>query len=344
MIDLRSDTFTVPTEGMRKAIYEAPVGDDVWGEDPTVNKLQEKLAEMFGKEAALFVPSGTMGNQISLAILGGPGDEAIMDADAHIYYYETGAHAILSRLNIKLIKTDDGMMPLDEIEAAIRPADYWFPRTKLICLENTHNRHGGTIITIDYINKLAEFVNKNNFRFHCDGARIWHAIAETGISPAEYTKHFDTVNVCFSKGLGAPVGSAILGSREIIADALRWRKILGGGMRQAGIIAAGAIYALDNNFQLLKHDHEKARKLARKIAENDLITINPDLVQTNILAFKLDDSVPADVFTDECRKLGLLLAPIGGNKIRAVVHFQISDSQIDEAGIIIHKSIKNSKR
>ncbi len=343
MIDLRSDTFTVPTEGMRKAIYEAPVGDDVWGEDPTVNKLQEKLAEMFGKEAALFVPSGTMGNQISLAVLAGPGDEAVMDADAHIYYYETGAAAVVSRLNIKLIKTNDGMMPLKEIEAAVRPSDYWFPKTKLICLENTHNRHGGTIIELDYINKLADFVQKNNFRFHCDGARIWHAIAEREISPAEYTKHFDTVNVCFSKGLGAPVGSAILGSREIIADALRWRKILGGGMRQAGIIAAGAIYALDNHLQLLKHDHEKARKLARKIAANELVDIKLSSVQTNILAFKLDDSVHADVFTDECRKLGLLLAPIGGNRIRAVIHFQISDSQIDEAGEIIHKSIKNSK-
>ncbi|HOQ48892.1 MAG TPA: threonine aldolase family protein, partial [Candidatus Kapabacteria bacterium] len=254
MIDLRSDTLTRPDEAMRQALANAEVGDDVYGEDPTANLLQERIADYFGKEAALFVPSGTMSNQLSLKVLTSPGDEIIADADAHIFYYETAAPSIVSNVQIRTIRSQFGFPDLNDIERSIRPDIYYFPRTSVICVENTHNRHGGTIAPIEYIQQLRDLANSYNIKLHLDGARIWNAIVETGIDGTSYAKYFDTISVCLSKGLGAPVGSLLISSAEYIEKARHWRKILGGGMRQVGILAAAGLYALDNNLPRLKAD------------------------------------------------------------------------------------------
>ncbi len=327
MIDLRSDTFTLPTQGMRNAIANAVVGDDVFGEDPTVNELQDYVADMLGKESALFVTSGSLGNQLAIAVSTNPGDEIIVEADSHIFKYETAAPAIISRVQTNCISSPDGMMNPDEVRKAIRTKDFYMPVTSLVCVENTHNRHGGTILEPDNIESIYKICKENSLRFHCDGARLWHACVERDILPADYVKYFDTVSVCFSKGLGAPVGSALVGSKEDIEKARKWRKILGGGMRQAGIIAAGASYALKENLQLLKHDHEKAKTFARLVSESEFVKVNMGNVQTNMVAFKIDDRFDANLFSQNCKDKGLLVLPTGNNKIRAVFHFQIEDEK-----------------
>ena len=339
MIDLRSDTLTVPTKEMREYIAKAPVGDDVFSEDPSANELQEYVADLLGKESALFVPSGTMGNQISLAVLTNPGDEVIVEADSHIFYYETAAPSIIARVQLRCIPSEFGIMEIDSIENAIRSTEYYFPKTSLICIENTHNRHGGTIVPLDYIKKVNQIVEHHGLKYHCDGARLWNACAETGVSPKEYADMFDTISVCFSKGLGAPVGSVIASTKENIQLARKWRKILGGGMRQAGIIASAGLYALKNNMKLLPETHENAKTFAGILNESEYIDVNLALVHTNIVMFKYPSNLNAEQIFQECKKKGVLIIPVVNNTVRAVFHFQISHGRAIESANIIKDTI-----
>jgi threonine aldolase len=339
-IDLRSDTVTKPTQEMRKAMYEAEVGDDVFGEDPTVNKLQEYAAEILGKEAALFVSSGVMGNQICLNVLTSPGDEVICDKDAHIFNYESGSPAALSGIQLLPVDGKPGLISASEIEPLIRPESaYYMPRTKVLEIENTHNRAGGTIYTIDEIKVLKKLAKKYNLLFHLDGARIWNASAATGIPVKEYASYFDSISCCLSKGLGAPVGSIIGGNRDFIKEAFRVRKAWGGGMRQVGIIAAAGLYALKNNIERLKEDHQKAKILAESINENPSIEINMNSVQTNILMFKpLKISIEEAI--SECSDKGLLVTPGSPGYLRAVTHLDVSFEEIVKAKDIIRNVFK----
>ena len=331
MIDLRSDTVTRPSEAMRKAMYNAEVGDDVFKEDPTVNKLEEYAAELLGKEAALFVSSGVMGNQLCLNVLTKPGDEVICEKDCHIFNYESGSPAKLSGIQLHPVEGKGGAITAEQVEPLIRPESaYYMPRTRVIEIENTHNRAGGTIIPIEAIKNLRLLANKYNLFFHLDGARIWNASVATGISVKQYASHFDSVSCCLSKGLGAPVGSIIAGTKDFIREAYRVRKSWGGGMRQVGILAAAGLYALQNNIERLKEDHEKAKFLADRINANPNIEINMNAVQTNILLFK-----PLKITVDEgikrCKESGLLLSVGKIDSIRAITHLDVSKTDINKA-------------
>ncbi len=335
MIDLRSDTITKPNAEMRKAMCEAEVGDDVYKEDPTVNELEHYVAELFGKEAALFVPSGVMGNQICLNVLTQPSDEIICEKTAHIFQYESGSAAALSGLHLNLIEGNRGVITPEQVEPLIRPREaYYMPRTKVIEVENTHNVGGGTIFPLETIKELRALAEKYGLYTHLDGARIWNAHVETGIPLDEYAKYFDSVSVCFSKGLGAPIGSAILGDKAFVEEAFRVRKAWGGGMRQVGIIAAGALYAVKNNISRLKEDHEKARSLAEFLSELNGVKIDADAVQTNIVAFEpLNVSVKEGI--KACAERGLRVSAGGHGKIRAVTHMDVSFEEIEEAKKIL---------
>ncbi|TAL69755.1 MAG: low-specificity L-threonine aldolase [Bacteroidetes bacterium] len=341
LIDLRSDTVTVPTKEMLDAIVNAKVGDDVFGDDPTVNELQEYTADLLGKEAALYVASGTMSNQIAIAVQTKRADEVIVDADAHIYYYEAAAPAVISGVQLRPIKTERGIIPLEEIKNSIRVLDDHFPHTALICLENTHNRHGGAVIPLDYIKQVKQIVDDKQLSFHCDGARLWNACAAAGISPKEYAEPFDTVSVCLSKALGAPVGSVLVGSKELIAEGRRKRKLMGGGMRQAGIIAAAGLFALKNNLPKLEQDHENAKTIAKLLADLEFITLDFNRVETNIVYFKLSPQINAVEFESECKKKGLLLLHLGNNSIRVVFHYQVDESKVELVVNIIKDVLNN---
>jgi len=335
MIDLRSDTVTKPSVEMRKAMYDAEVGDDVFKEDPTVNKLEEYAAALLGKEAALFVSSGVMGNQLCLNVLTQPGDEVICEKDCHIFNYESGSPAKLSGIQLHPIEGSKGVITAEQVEPLIRPESaYYMPRTRVIEIENTHNRAGGTIIPIDVIKNLKSLADKYNLFFHLDGARIWNASVATGILVKEYASYFDSVSCCLSKGLGAPVGSIIAGTKDFIREAYRVRKSWGGGMRQVGILAAAGLYALQNNFERLVEDHEKAKFLADRIYANSNLEIDMSSVQTNILLFK-----PLKLTVDEgiklCKEKGLLLSVGKIDLIRAITHLDVSMDEIRKAAIII---------
>jgi len=334
MIDLRSDTVTKPSPEMRKAMYEAEVGDDVFKEDPTVNRLEEYVAELLGKEAALYVPSGVMGNQICLNVLTDPGDEVICDREAHIFNYESSSPARLSGIQLYPLDGKLGVLNPEQVEPYIRTTAYHMPRTKVIEAENTHNRAGGTIWPIENIVALKKLAKKYNLYYHLDGARIWNACIETKLSPKEYAQHFDTVSCCFSKGLGAPVGSAIAGSKEFIRESYRVRKAWGGGMRQVGILAAAALYAVQNNRERLKEDHRRAKILANRINANPSLEINMEAVQTNILLFKPLKMSPAEGLK-RCKEKGLILTPGTIDSIRAVTHLNVNDEGIENAANII---------
>jgi len=338
MIDLRSDTVTKPSEEMRKAMYEAEVGDDVYKEDPTANELEKYSAELLGKEAALFVPSGVMGNQICLNVLTQPNDEVICEKDAHIFQYESGSPAALSGLQLSLVEGDKkGIFTSSQIEPLIRPTSaYYMARTKVIEIENTHNRAGGTINPIENIIEISQLARKNNLLLHLDGARIWNASVETGISVSEYAKHFDTVSCCLSKGLGAPIGSIIASNKELIEKAFRVRKAWGGGMRQIGILAAAGLFALKNNINRLKEDHEKAKLLAEGFSKIDNIKIDQELVETNIVMFS-PISISVEDFLLKCKEKGLLLGTGKVGVIRAVTHMDVSFEQINESIKIIEE-------
>lgn len=335
IIDLRSDTVTKPSKEMREFMMSAEVGDDVFGEDPTVNKLQEKVAELLGKEAALYVPSGTMGNQLCIKAHTQPWDELICDKDAHIYNYESGSIAGLSHVQVVPINGNRGVFTAEQVEEVIRPDAYYLPKTRLVAVENTHNRGGGSIFPIEEIKRIKEVVDKYNLKFHLDGARLWNASIATGISLKEYAQYFDSVSVCLSKGLGAPVGSVIAGSKEFIKVAHRYRKAWGGGMRQAGILAAAGLYAIKNNFQRLAEDHRRAKYFAQEISKISRIKLNPDDVQTNIVLFEVEGLTAQEVcqIVKDSSKTGKSLLLSVGKKylVRAVTHLDVNDDDIEEA-------------
>ena len=323
MIDLRSDTLTTPDDDMRAAMASARVGDDVYSEDPTVLELQERVAAMFGKEAALFVPSGTQGNQICIALHATTGEEIIAESNAHIFHYENAATSVIARAQIHGVPSDKGSMVLEDVLEAIRPSAYYYPRTALISVENTHNRHGGTVLSMSYLENLREIANHAGIPIHCDGARICNALVATDTIASQYGILFDTMSVCLSKGLGAPVGSLILGTREMIERARRWRKMLGGGMRQVGILAAAGLYALDVNLPKIAIDHTNARVFAESIALLPGLEIDLLRVQTNVVAFRIPSMTDAE-FVAACNDKGLRIAPIKPGTMRAVFYHQVS--------------------
>lgn len=337
IIDLRSDTITKPSEAMRKAMYNAEVGDDVYKEDPTVNELEKYAADLLGKEAALYVTSGTMGNQICLNVLTNPGDEVICDKDAHIFQYESGSPARLSGLQLSLINGNKGIFTAEQIKPYIRPeAAYYMARTKVIEIENTHNRAGGTINPIENIKAISRLAKERKLYMHLDGARIWNASVTSGITVAEYAKYFDSVSCCLSKGLGAPVGSLIAGPKDFIQQAFRVRKAWGGGMRQAGIIASAGLFALKNNIDRLKEDHEKARTLANAISKIGSLEIDMESVQTNILMFT-PKTMDVESTLLKMRGKGLLLSEGAVGSIRAVTHMDVSFEEITKACKILEE-------
>ncbi|MBI3586161.1 MAG: aminotransferase class I/II-fold pyridoxal phosphate-dependent enzyme [Ignavibacteriales bacterium] len=341
IIDLRSDTVTRPTAAMRQAMAQAEVGDDVFGEDPTVNKLQTKVAELLGKPASLFTPTGVMANQLALKCHTQPGDEVIVEEASHIFNYETAAPSILSNVQLHTIKGTRGILRVEQLGPAVRSNAYYMQRTSLICLENTHNSGGGTIYPLDEIKSISAFAKTRGISLHLDGARLWNVWAATGIHPKEYAQYFDSVAVCFSKGLGAPVGSALAGSIELIQKARKFRKVFGGGMRQAGIIAAGALFALENHIDLLKEDHNKAQFFARAIAAIPNFVIDLESVQTNIVISDISKTgKTADEIIAILKNKGVLLTDVGRTKIRAVMHMDVSMEQVETAANIIKEVFK----
>jgi threonine aldolase len=314
---------------MRAFMMQAAVGDDVFAEDPTVNDLQIMIAEMLGKEAALFVPSGTMANQISINAQTEPGDEVICDYNAHIFNYESGAPAMLSGVQLHPVAGENGHPTAGQIAEAIRPPDDHYPHSTLICLENTHNRGGGTIYPIDRIQAIRALARKNDLRMHLDGARLWNAAIETGINLKDYAAHFDSVSLCFSKGLGAPVGSIIAGTEKFIHRAHYYRKAYGGGMRQVGILAAACIFAVENHFERLAEDHQNARFLAEGLNQIELFDVNTSLVQTNIvIANTTAENNTAYEIVNQMKKKGVLAIPFGLHKIRFVTHLNVNRDDI----------------
>jgi len=330
MIDLRSDTVTKPTPAMRRAMAEAEVGDDVYGEDPTVSRLEAMVAERLGKEAAVFVPSGTMGNLI--AVLGhcGRGDELILGDQSHIFHYEQGGSAAVGGVHPRTLPNrPDGTIDLTQIEEAIRGDNEHYPVTRLIALENTHNRCGGAVLTPAYVDAVGALAEAHGLRLHIDGARLWNAAVALGESPARLVAAADSVNVCFSKGLAAPVGSAVAGPREFIRRARRMRKQVGGGMRQAGVLAAAAIVALEQMMERLAEDHDHAAQLARGLAAINGIALDPDTVQTNIVYF--DVTKPgwtAARLSVALAEQNVLANATGQQRLRAVTNYHITTADI----------------
>ena len=338
MIDLRSDTVTKPSPAMREAMATAEVGDDVFGEDPTVNRLQETAARLLGKEAALFVPSGTMANQLSVRLHTRPGDEIIVEAGAHVVRYESGAAAGLSGVQTCWLQGTRGVLQPEQIETAIRPPEYHNPPTTLICLENTHNRGGGTIFPLDTIKAIRKVAEARGIAMHLDGARLFNAVVATGIPAAEYARHFETVSFCLSKGLGAPVGSLICADKERIVKLRRLRKMFGGGMRQAGILAAAGLYALERNIARLAEDHAHAKRLAASLVGLPGVRITPEHVETNIVVFDISETRrTADEILTSLKADGLLLVPFSPTTLRAVTHLDVSRDQIEQACAILKK-------
>jgi threonine aldolase len=343
-LDFRSDTVTKPTPAMRAAMAAAEVGDDVFGDDPTVNRLQARVAEMLGKAAALFVPSGTMSNLIGVRLHCRGGDELICEAGCHLYNYEQGGYAQLSGVAIRPVQGEFGVMRVEQLVELIRPDNAHFVRTRLVCLENTHNRGGGRIQPYETVEAICRWAHAQGLKSHLDGARLFNAVVATGIEAPRWTQHFDTVGVCFSKGLGAPVGSAIAGPRELIAEGLRHRKVLGGGMRQAGILAAAALYALDHHIDRLAEDHANARRLAAGVRKIDELRLWPDTIDTNIVIFRVDPACgTAAEFSARLKQRGLLMLATGAQLIRAVTHLDVSAAEVDRA-IDILKQVARRER
>lgn len=330
MIDLRSDTVTKPTPEMRQAMARAEVGDDVFGEDPTVNLLQEKVAGLLGKEEALLVTSGTQGNQVSILTSCLPGSEVIVEQESHIFLNEAGAAAALAGVQLCPVQGERGALTAEGIRAVIREEDIHHPRSSLICLENTHNFAGGAIIPLERMQEVYRLGLEQGIPVHLDGARLFNAAVATGIPVKEYARNALTVQICLSKGLAAPVGSVIAGPRGWIADARRWRKRLGGGMRQAGIIAAAGLVALDTMVDRLAEDHARARFLAEQLAEMPGVELDPSTVETNIVIITLKKMAAAE-FVEEMRKLGVLIISINSRKVRFTTHKDVSRAGVEQA-------------
>lgn len=331
MIDLRSDTVTRPDAGMRAAMANAVVGDDVFGEDPTVLELESAVAELLGKEAGVFVPSGTMGNQIALRIHTRPGDEVILEADAHIRHYESGAAAGLSGVQICPLTGENGILTAADVASAVRPGNEWDPPSRMVALENTHNRAGGTIHPLGTIQAIGQVARDHGMAFHLDGARLWNASAETGIKESDYAAPFDSISVCLSKGLGSPVGSVLVGSTPYIKEARRIRKMFGGGMRQVGVLAAAGLYALNQNRPRLSEDHKKARLLAEGLASCRAVRLDASAVETNIVMFDVIDGRSAVEVLGSLAAKDVHMVPFGPTRIRATTHLDVEMDAIERA-------------
>lgn len=329
IIDLRSDTKTLPTAQMRKAMYEAEVGDDVDGEDPTINRLEKLAADMLGKEAALFTASGIMSNLLSVLTHTRPGDEIVLGSESHIFWYEVGGASALGGVVMRTVPNEvDGTIKPENLNLAVRGKDMDFPRTTLLCLENTHNRCGGTVLPVEYTDTITALAHQHRLKIHIDGARVFSAAVYLGVPASRLAKHADSVCFCLSKNLSAPVGSVLCGSKEFIASARRWRRMLGGGMRQAGILAAAGIVALENMVERLAEDHANARLLATGLAEIPGLSIQPQRVQTNIVLFEPPSGIAPESFIMELKAQCIMLSYMGGRKIRAVTHRMIKSDDI----------------
>lgn len=334
IIDLRSDTVTKPSKGMLDAMFNAQVGDDVFGEEPTVIALEEKVSKLFGKEAAVFCPSGTMTNQIAIKVHTQPGDEVLCDTTAHIYNYEGGGISFNSGVQAKLIPGDRGRISAQQIKDSINPTFDWLTKTSLVCLENTGNRAGGSYYSLAQIKDNAAVCKQHNLNYHLDGARIFNAIVENDYTTLDIGKQFDSVSVCLSKGLGAPVGSLLLGDKEFIRKARRVRKVFGGGMRQAGYLAAAGIYALDNNVSRLKDDHNRAKQLASCMSKLSFIdTILP--VDTNIIIFNLNDKLNPEAFVQKLAANNIKAVGFGKQAIRFVTHLDFTDDMLEKVESVL---------
>lgn len=343
MIDLRSDTVTKPTEEMREAMYKAEAGDDVYGEDPTVNQLEELAADILGKEAALFVTSGTQGNQIAVLTHSKPGDEMIIEAEAHIFYYEAGAVSALAGVQTRTVSGYKGQMPIDAIRKAIRDEDIHLPKTSLIALENTHNRAGGAILPLEYMREVHQLAQSKGIPIHLDGARLFNASVALGVDVKELTQYVDTVQVCLSKGLSAPMGSVLAGPKEWIQQARKWRKRLGGGMRQAGLMAAPGIISLTKMANRLAEDHRRAKQLALGLQQIEGINIDVEGVQTNIVLFNVQwTGMTAKEFLAVLKEKGILGSAFGEYLIRLTTHREITDHDIEQTLETIQSIVKKS--
>lgn len=332
-IDLRSDTVTKPSDGMRAVMAVAEVGDDVYGDDPTVNSLEERVAALFGHEAGLFSPTGSLANQLAIRTLVKPGEELLVETRSHIVRAELGAAATFSGITTRTWPSVDGLLKAeDPLAIAHENAGPYLVSTKAIAVENTHNFGGGTVQSIEEIAKLSSAARARGIAMHLDGARIWNAHIASGVSFAEYGKHFDTVSVCLSKGLGAPIGSVMLSTKDRVAEARIWRKRYGAGMRQVGIIAAAAHYALDHNINRLAEDHARAKRIAVALAALDASLINPAKVETNIVGLDLSEvGITAAELTAKCREAGLWISALGPHYARLVTHLDFDDTQCDQA-------------
>ncbi|MBL8878751.1 MAG: aminotransferase class I/II-fold pyridoxal phosphate-dependent enzyme [Phycisphaerales bacterium] len=331
-VDLRSDTVTRPTPGMRQAIAAAEVGDDVLGDDPTVIRLQERAAELLGKPAALYVPSGTMANQVAIRSVCEHGDELIIDETTHAYHYETGAPAALSGVSVRIIRSPRGIFTASDVDACVRPRSAHFANSRLVIVENTNNRGGGAVWSVDQVAAVRRAADGHDLHLHLDGARLMNACTARNVKPAAYTQHVHSVSMCFSKGLGAPVGSIVAGERAFIERAHRFRKMFGGAMRQSGLLAAAALYALDHHVDRLREDHDNARHFAEAISELPGIILNPADVESNICIFRIDPALgTADEFTQRLRERGVWMFSTGADRARAVTHLDVSRQQIDQA-------------
>ncbi|OFY84199.1 MAG: threonine aldolase [Bacteroidetes bacterium RIFCSPLOWO2_12_FULL_35_15] len=336
IIDLRSDTVTKPTKGMLDAMFSAEVGDDVFGEEPTVIALEKKAAALFGKEAALFCPSGTMTNQIAIKVHTQPGDEVLCDTTAHIYNYEGGGISFNSGVQAKLLQGERGRISAQQVLDAINPNFDWLTHTSLVCIENTANRAGGSYYSLKQMEEIANVCKKNNLKYHLDGARIFNAIVENTYTPGNLGKLFDSVSVCLSKGLGAPVGSVVIGDNQFIAKARRVRKVFGGGMRQGGYLAAAGIYALDNHVERLKEDHKRAKELGGiMLGLNYVDSVLP--VDTNIIIFSLNDKIKPEDFIKKLADNNIKAVGFGKQAIRFVTHLDVTDEMLEKTISVLKK-------
>jgi threonine aldolase len=343
VIDMRSDTVTRPTREMYDAMLRAPLGDDVFGDDPTVNLLQERVADLLGKEAALFVPSGTMANEVCIRAHTEPGDELIAEGHSHCYYHEGGAPAALSGVQTRFIESDRGVFTGAALEAMLRPPDQHHSPTRLVVIENTHNGGGGKVWPVEGIEDVARVCRERGFRLHMDGARVLNAAVASGVPARRIARSADTVSTCFSKGLGAPVGSAVAGTADVIARAHRFRKIFGGAMRQAGILAAACLYALDHHVERLAEDHANARRFAEIIAEAPAIHINPTDIETNLIYFAVDEAVgTAEELCARLHERGVWMLPLERQRCRAVTHLDVSAEQVERAARAVAEEANRS--
>jgi threonine aldolase len=330
-VDLRSDTVTRPSPGMREAMARAEVGDDVFGEDPSINKLEQRVAELMGKEAAVYIPSGTMSNQLAVKSHTKPGDEVVLERGAHIANNESGAPAVLSGVNLQLLDGTRGALAAAQVERAIRTETMHTPGTALVCIENTHNKASGAIYPIEEMRAVRRVTEARGVRVHLDGARLMNAVVATGNAARAYADCADSVSLCLSKGLGAPVGSVLSGPKDFIARARRWRKMWGGGMRQAGVLASAGLYALEHNVERLAEDHEKAKRLAAGIARCRGVDLDPDGVETNIVIFRVTDPAKAASIIPALKEEKVLILSVGPQAYRAVTHLDVPAEAIDTA-------------